>query len=229
MPTLAETLAAGADELAEFNALLAQYLDALAELEQNVVSYELWVDPIGGDNTNDGLTAATALQTIAAAVAKTPPGSYVLVKLLSDYTMEADISSGGRMVRIVGRNSSDVSTQRNFTQTVSGGAARRLICQNGGGFQAAYLDIYLTKSTISSGPEALVTGHNKSLYLLNCGVDVESGVTTASLMGQDGISILEVDTVTALDDAIAGYWVRGVSASTNPNTLGKVLTNLATL
>jgi len=229
MPTLAETLAAGADELAEFNALLAQYLDALAELQENVVSYEFWVDPIGGDNTNDGLTAAEALQTIGAAVAKTPPGSYVLIKLLSDYTMEANIETGGRMVRIVGRNTSDVSTQRNFTQTVSGGVARRLICQNGGGFQLGYLDIYLTKTTISSGPAALVSGHQKSLYLLNCGIDVETGVTTASVMGQDGISILEVDTVTALDDAIAGKWVGGVSASTNPNTLGKVLTNLATL
>lgn len=229
MPTLAETLAAGADELAAFNALFAQYLDALAELEQNVVSYEFWVDPIGGDNTNDGLTAATPLQTINAAIAKTPPGSYVLIKLLSDYTMEADITSGGRMVRIAGRNTSDVSTQRNLTQTVSGGAARRLICQNGGGFQLGYIDVYLTKSTISSGPTAFVSGHNKSLYLLNCGVDVETGVTTVSVMGQDGISILEVDTVTALDDAIAGKWVGGVSSGVNPNTLGKVLTNLATL
>lgn len=229
MPTLAETLAAGADELAEFNALLAQYLDALAELEQNVVSYVYWVDPVGGDNTNDGLLSSTALQTIAAAVAKTPPGSYVLIKLLSDYTMEASIETGGRMVRIVGRNSSDVSTQRLFNQTVSGGVARRLICQNGGGFQLGYLDIMLTKTTISSGPAALVSGHQKSLYLLNCGIDVETGVTTVSVMGQDGISVLEVDTVTALDDAIAGSWIGGVSSGTNPNTLGKVLTNLATL
>ena len=227
--TLAASLAAGVDELAALNALMSEYLDALAALQQNVVSYVYWVDPIGGDNTNDGLLASTALQTINAAIAKTPPGSYVLVKLLGDYTMEASIESGGRMIRLIGRNSSDVAAQHLFTQTVSGGEARRLICQNGGGFQLAKLDVMLTKSVISSGPPAFVSGHQKSLYLLDCGIDVEAGVTTVSVMGQDGIAILEVDTVTALDDAIAGKWVGGVSSGTSSASLGKLLTNLTTL
>lgn len=229
MPTLAETLAAGVSELGEFNALLAQYLDALAALEQNVVSYIYWVDAIGGDNVNDGLTAETPLQTINAAVNKTPPGSYVLVNLLADYTMEASIATGGRAIRIRGRSSANTSAQRLFTQTVAGGEARRLLVQDGGSYQLNNLDIMLTKTTISSGPNAFVSGRIKSLFLLDCGIDVEAGVTTVSVMGQDGVAILEVDTVTALDDALSGHWIEGVAVSTNPNTLGKVLTNLATL
>ena len=229
MPTLAETLAAGVDELSAFNALLQQYLDALAALEQNVVSYEFWVDPVSGDNTNDGLAAATALQTINAAINKTPPGSYVLVNLLSDYTMEANVTTGGRIIRIRGRSAANAATQRIFTQTVSGGAARRLLCQDGGSYQLNNLDIVPAKTAVTSGPTAFVSGRLKTLFLLDCGIDVEAGVTTVSVMGQDGVAILEVDTVTALDDTLAGHWIEGITAGTNPNTLGKVLTNLATL
>jgi len=204
-------------------------LELLSDIQDNVVSHTFWVHTSSGDNTNDGLTAAAPLQTIAAAIAKTPPGSYVRINLLTDYTMEASISTGGRVVRIHGVNSSGTPTQRNFVQTVSGGAARQLSCLNGGAFLLVNLDLYLTKSAISVGSEAFCSGYLKTLFLSVCGLDIESGVTTVSLMGSSGIAILEVDTVTALDDAIAGKWIEGVSASTNPNTLGKVLTNLATL
>jgi len=229
MPTLAETLASGVTELGDFNALLAQYLDALAALQGNAVFYEFWVNPVGGDNTNDGLTPAEALQTIGAAVAKTPPGSYCNISLLSDYTMEADIAAEGRVIRVAGRNSAGAATSRQFVQTVSGGQARRLLCDPDGAFWLFRLDVILAKTAISVESAALCAGHQKSLLLRDCGVDVESGVTTASLMSGYGVSILVAHNITALDDAVAGSWIEGVSAGTNPNTLGRVLTNLATL
>ena len=229
MPTLAETLAAGADELGEFNALFQQYLDALATLSLGAVYFTFWVDTVTGDNTNDGLTPGTPLQTIGAAVAKARPGSHVVIYLLSNYTMDADISASGRVVRILGLNASSVLTQRNFIQTQLAGTARKLVCDNGGAFFLSNLDIYLTKSVVSSGSPALCQGVMKKLFMNACGVDVETGVTTGRIMASNGISILETSAITALDDTIAGHWIEGVAAATNPNTLGKVVTNLATL
>lgn len=229
MPTLTETLSSGVNELGAFNALLAQYLDALAAAQSNAVFHTLWVDAISGDNSNDGLTATKPLQTINAAVNRTPNGSYIDVKLLSDYTMEADILSGGRIVRIVGSAPSGAAAQRLFNQTAAAGAARCLVQQGGGAFHLHYLDITLAKTAVSVGPAAFLWGRIKSLLLFNCGLNIEAGVTTTSVMGQDGVTILEVSTVTALDDAISGYWLEGAAAGVNPNTVGKLVTNVAAL
>lgn len=204
-------------------------LELLADIQERAAYHLFWVDPVDGENDASGLTPETALQTISEAIARAAPGSFVEAKLLDDYTMTENLITGGRWVKISGRSAADAGAQRQFTQTVSGGEARRLVCQDGGGWFLSRLDLMLTKSAISSGPTSFVSGHLKTLRLLDCGVDVETGVTTVSVMGADGIAILEVDTITALDDAIAGKWVGGVSSGTNPNTLGKVLTNLATL
>ena len=222
---LAALIATGTDNAALFTAVL----EKLAEIEANAVAHTLWVDPQLGDNSNDGRVPAAAKQTIGAAGAATPVGSYCRVNLLGDYTMEANIQTGGRIIRTVGVDAAGVPAQRLFNQTVAAGEARRLICGNGGAFFLANLDLMLTKTAITFGPTALVSGRLKTLFLLDCGVDVEDGATSVSVMGADGVATLEVDTVTALGDALAGHWISGVSAGTDPATRGEIITNLATL
>lgn len=233
MPSQAESLTAAIAALsastAAVNALLAQ----LIGIEQSAVSWSVWLDPTSGTDSNDGKTPATAVATLAKAVSLTPRGSYVLVNLMRDYSMDSDVSTNGRHVVIRGvlGTGSDPTTltQRIFTQTVSGGAARLLRVSDGGSWQMRSIDIVLATATISSGPSALIAGRLKQVVLTNVGVRYTDSVTTVSLIGADGTVVLETDNVTALDDAMAGHWIEGISSGTNPNTLGKVLTNLATL
>ena len=229
MPSLNDLLTGLVESGTVNTELLVEVLEKLAEIQAKAVYHSFWIDPAAGDNTNDGLTAAAALQSPATAIARTPPGSFVECLMLGHYTMDQDLINGGRWVKARGVNALGEPAQRQWVQTVSAGAARRLICRDGaGGWLLQKLDIVPARTAISSGPTALVTGHLKMLRLLDCGIDVD-GSTTVSIMGQDGISLLEVDTVTAITDALAGYWVGGVSAGVNPNTLGKVLTNLTSL
>lgn len=228
MPSLNDLLT-GLVESGTINTeLLVQVLEKLAEIQAKAVYHSFWIDPAAGDNTNDGLTAAAALQSPATAIARTPPGSFVECLMLGNYAMDQNLVTGGRWVKARGVNALGEAAQRQWTQTVSAGQARRLVCQEGGGWFLGNLNIVPAKTAISSGPASFLSGHLKTLRLLDCGIDVD-GTTTVSIMGTDGISVLEVDTVTAITDALAGYWVGGVSAGVNPNTLGKVLTNLASL
>jgi len=222
---LAALIATGTDNAALFTAVL----EKLAEIEANAVSHLLWVHPTQGDNANDGRTAATAKQTIGAATALTPPGSYCRINLLGDYSMEANVETEGRIIRLLGCNAAGLPAQRLLNQTVAGGQARRLVCANGGAFFLSNLDLMLAKTAITSGPTSFLSGRLKTLFLLDCGIDIEDGATTVAVMGADGVATLEVDTVTALGDALAGHWISGVSAGTDPATLAKVTTNLATL
>jgi len=233
MPSQAESLttaiAALTASTTAVNALLAQ----LVGVEQSAVSWSVWLDPVGGADTNDGRTPATAVATLAKAVSLTPFGSYVVVNLMRDYEMESSVSTFGRHVVIRGvtgtGSTPTTQTQRILTQTVAGGAARQLRCGDGGGFELQRLDIVLATGAISSGSAALFSGRTKQVTLVDCGVRYTDSVTTVSLVGAAGTVLLETDNVTELDDALAGHWIEGVSASTNPNTLGKVVTNLATL
>ena len=219
-----------------FNALHDRYEALLEQWEalalQNV-AWSVWLDPVGGSDTNSGLTPATAVATLAKAVSLTPRGSYVLVNLMRDYDMDSDVSTDGRQVIVRGVKGTGVSPtdtqQRIFTQTVAGGAARLLRTSDGGAWHMRALDITLATSAITSGPPALFVGRLKRVALTGVGIRYTDGLTTVSLIGSDGTVVLETDTVSALDDALAGHWIEGVAGGVNPNTLGKVLTNLATL
>ena len=228
MPSLNDLLTGLVESGTVNTELLVQVLEKLAEIQAKAVYHSFWIDPAAGDNTNDGLTAAAALQTPAAAIARTPPGSFAELRMLGNYSMGENLVTGGRWIKLRGSDALGATALRTWTQTVSAGAARRLVCQDGGGWFLSNLNIVPAKTAISPGPAALVSGHLKTLRLLDCGIDVD-GTTTVSIMGQDGVSVLEVDTVTEITGSLAGKWVGGVSSGVNPNTLGKVLTNLATL
>lgn len=233
MPSNAELLIAATTAVNAATAAMNAMISQLIGIEQSAVSWSVWLDPVSGTDTNDGKTPATAVATLAKAVSLTPRGSYVLVNLMRDYSMDSDVSTDGRHVIVRGvlgtGGTPTTSQQRIFTQTVSAGAARLLRTSDGGSWQLRALDIVLAQTTISSGPAALFAGRLKQIALTNCGIRHITGTTTAFLVGSDGTVVLELDNVTALQDALAGRYIQGVSAATDPATLGKVMTNLATL
>lgn len=233
MPSNAELLIAATTAVNAATAAMNAMISQLIGIEQSAVSWSVWLDPVGGSDSNDGKTPATAVATLSKAVSLTPRGSYVLVNLMRDYSMDSDVSTDGRHVIVRGvlgtGGTPTTSQQRIFTQTVSAGAARLLRTSDGGSWQLRALDIVLAQTTISSGPAALFAGRLKQIALTNCGIRHITGTTTAFLVGSDGTVVLELDNVTALQDALAGRYIQGVSAATDPATLGKVMTNLATL
>ena len=233
MPSNAELLITATAAVNAATAAMNAMISQLIGIEQSAVSWSVWLDPVSGADANDGKTPATAVATLSKAVSLTPRGSYVLVNLMRDYSMDSDVSTDGRQVivrGVLGTGANPTTAQqRIFTHTVAGGAARLLRTSDGGSWQMRSLDIVLAQSTISSGPAALFAGRLKQIALTNCGIRHVTGTTTAFLVGSDGTVVLETDNVTALADALAGRWVEGVSAATNPNTLGKVVTNLASL
>lgn len=108
-----------AELVSRTNALLNEYSNEKAAIDAalaaaiggvGLASKTVWVDPVGGNDANTGLTAAAAFLTLDRAIEATANTSVVYVNLLGDVVMQKRVATAARSLSLKGTDAADVST-----------------------------------------------------------------------------------------------------------------------
>lgn len=221
---------------AGIDAAVAAAISATPEMKK------IWnVDPVGGLDTNAG-TAASPLKTINKAIANTPVTGVCQVQLLGDYVVDSPIAVNVGLLRIVGDGAKRGLNFKYFygadAASALGGFVYGEGCQ---GMEIANCTLALPTITgvavsgmSTRGASAFRTYGATTLPTLCClglnactvtkAADFVGALITTSLAGVS----LQVSSTTFPSD-MAGKYIGGIAAGTNPNTLSNILTNLASL
>lgn len=203
---------------------------------------KIWyVDPVGGLDTNAGY-AASPLKTINKAIANTSVTGVCQVQLLGDYVVDSPIAVNVGQLRIVGDGAKRGLNFKYFygsdAATALGGFVYGESCQSMEIVNCTLALPTVTGIAVSGmstrGASAFRTYGPTTLPALCClglnacvvtkASDFVGALITTSLAGVS----LQVYSTTFPGD-MAGKYIGGIAAATNPNTQANILTNLASL
>jgi hypothetical protein len=200
-----------------------------------------------GDDTQSGLTSDAPLATLNKAIDLTPVGGVTNIRLMSDIHMSEDAVVRGKSINIISdgsvrhrisfehyevvSNTNDFSRIRSFEITDGGGVSIRtltLVLPHSDGNFAN--NIYGTNSSIfQASPSNIAAASLTRAAVIDCNIErpLNSKITVAST-SQGGL-VLATRSIIETDQPVAGFWVVGVPAGTDPATLSNILTNLPSL
>lgn len=202
----------------------------------------LYVHQLNGLDTNDG-SAANPLKSIDKAIAMTPVGGVLSVRLLSDYNMSPSVLSL-EGVRLEMRT--DTIAQRRVLRPCyfkSGdGTTTLLSCFSANlGAEFSLRDITMELPS-AAGQAPAPTGGDNALFkanatspvttlplkFINCEVVDQPGATAALTSSSTSGMVLAV-TGTTFPSAFAGRYVAGIASGTAVSSVNHLVSNLSTL
>lgn len=200
-----------------------------------------YVHQISGLDTNDGGIAAP-LRTIEKAIAMTPVGGVLSLRLLSDYTMASEISMEGIKMEL----RTDVIAQRRFLRPVYYKATDNLTtfisCFStlmGSEFSFRDISIEMPSATAQNpvpmgGNNALIKANATSpatllaVKMINCEV-LDLAGATATLTSSSTSALLLAVTGTTFPAGFSGRYAAAIAAGTASTSVPYLVTNLPTL
>lgn len=246
-----EALAAIFDSKA--TAINAAVANAIAAVPILTVRY--YVDAVNGNDTKDGLSAASSLQTIGKAFQLAGSGRAIEIILVSDYVMTSVVPvPTASSVHIIANgfsvNNPDVRRKMTFTcvqnndDNVSGAwSVSSFRYQNVGiaSFDFTGIEIVLPAMPASGSlsahyyngilSQAAVTGPTLfALQLRSCQITVPAS-PAGWIMGlhTSRAAVLLVNNVTYDSAVMAGRWISNTASGTQVTASPRILSNLATL
>lgn len=222
---------------AQIQAVAATYNAYLANALPN-----LFVDPVGGGDTNSG-TNASPLKTLAKAVELIPPGGYGTVWLMADYEIANDMTITNRAVVVKGYggvkrrltfqrltmpiNTVDYFNVRGFNMRGNSFLGLRdlaIVMPRKDGAFANDLN------NVLSSPIRTPTADAGPLFVGAVYCDVERAAdATAPLLYSYLTTQLGATAIAETGQSMAGYWLNGVAAGATTASLSHVSSNLTTL
>lgn len=201
----------------------------------------LFVHQLNGLDTNDG-SLANPLKTIEKAVAMTPVGGVLSLRLLSDYNMVGELSMEGIKLEL----RTDVISQRRVLRPSYYKSADQLstliTCFSallGAEYSLRDITIELPSATgqnpaPAGGNNALIKANATSpvtllaVKMINCEVVDQPGAT-ATLTSSSTSALLLAVTGTTFPAAFAGRYAAAIPAGTAATSVPNLVTNLSTL
>lgn len=181
-----------------------------------------FVDQVNGNDANDGASSATPLKTLAAAVSKSVWGGRLTIKLMSDYVMDNQVSFRTGSVRIQS-DTSGVLRNITFADRISDESitAPRFSSDydvTSFIFQHVRLTSRVMAPHVTS--KHMISAHGLRIVTLIGGeVVAQAGDDLAFLQGEGGHGAGFEMTNTVASADMAGLWVEGVPAGTDPTTI----------
>lgn len=202
---------------------------ALNAAEQRVgdTFRKFYVDNLSGDDANPG-TLAEPFKTIGTAASRAVYGGRLCIYLMSDYHMDEAVRFRDGNIVIAGHNgrpkitfgphSSNPSYLSGFSLSFSMGS-----------FNFQELEFVFPKVDASLRGRYIISAHGLTVATIqNCDFTVEPDANVALFQFAHGIGLL-IQNVT-FPPEIGGRWVEGISAGTDPKTIGRIAyTNVDTL
>lgn len=189
----------------------------------------IYLDQVNGLDTNDG-AQATPLKTMAKALTKMSWGGYITIRLIGDYQLDNQVfvRAGGMRVE-----SADAANKSKLSfaglDTGGSGAVARFYAIGGCYLFFVNLKVELGVADVGATSDAVISvSPITSLNCAGCEFIVLAGADQ-KLLGAGGGKALNIATSTYPAE-MAGLWIDGVAAATDPLTQRDVATcNLATL
>lgn len=206
-------------------------LDA-AEVRVGDTRRTFFVDQVNGDDTNSGVTSDEPLQSLEAAIEKSVWGGFLAIQLMSDYEVSTNVNFRTGAVSITGWP----STVRELTWADRIDDANTQSPQLGSGFNN--MDLVFTRITLRSrvmAPHVTrkhmigCTGFRTTTFFLST-IEAAPGDDLAIFQGPSGHGFGFVLTNSTASADIAGLWVDGTPAGTDPDVIGRLAyTNVTSL
>jgi hypothetical protein len=201
-----------------------------AELRVGDTAREFWVDQVNGDNTNDGSVDAP-LQTINNAVNKSVQNGLLMIRLKADYhhTTNLYFRNGGIVIR------SDMDgVQRTVTFAPEASPGAVITARFANANTSAFFNFRDLKLVACTGGANVVDGHMISghgftgVLLENCEIELPVGSDQSLINPIHACGLTVKSTIYPAE--MAGRWMVGIPASSNPRTYTTVAyTNLGIL
>ena len=215
---------------------------AQIEADLNAAAYRVgdtqrsvYVDQVNGDNANSGLADAP-VQTLQAAINMSTYEGVLNIKLMSDYHHETVSYFRNGQVNI-SSNVTGVKRRLTFGPTVTTSetdvSMPRFSAPTGNTFfllKDVILVAATTAGTSTIGKSMFATTGLTSVALFNCSIELPAGSDQALMRPINGHGMGLIIQSTTFPVEMAGRWIEGVVAGTDPLTLRYLAhTNLATL
>lgn len=201
----------------------------------------LYVHQTNGLDTNDG-TINAPLRTLEKAIAMTPVGGVLSLRLLSDYTMTGEIAMEGIKMEL---RTDTIATRRVLRPVyykAADGLTTFITCFSallGAEYSLRDITIELPSATGQSpvptgGNNALIKANatspvtNLAIKMINCEV-VDLPGATAALTSSSTSALLLAITGTTFPAAFAGRYSAAIAAGTSSTSVPYLVTNLATM
>lgn len=200
-----------------------------------------------GDDTQSGLTRDAPLATIKKAIDLTPVGGVSHIRIMSDVHMDVDAIVRAKTINVISDSSErHTITFEHFTVPSNNITFSRLASfelMDGGGISFRTLTLALPHSDgtfanniydngsaiVKASPSNVALGALTRLAIIDCNIERPPNSKTLVASASQGALILATRSIVEIDQPIAGFWVLGVAAGTDPTTLPNILTNLPSL
>lgn len=239
MPTSAEQLSAAITAMTEladtFNGkkegIDASVQAALASGPD--ISRYYHIDQAAGDDTGTG-SAASPLASFEEAIFRTPEGGVLTCRLTGPYTMDKHVILNRRRLFVYGWE--DTSASLNITALNTDATSSYIPGFVGHNWELVthmlFRDLTINLGAGTTGRAGLQNGafkgpNNLFLGFTDCEITMDAG-TEMSLIGLHGNLFLETKSLTVPAE-IAGHWITGVAAGTDPTTLPTVFSDIPSL
>lgn len=187
-----------------------------------------YVNAVTGSDVNDGLAADRPLQTVNAAMARMIAGGSYVVVLQTDVVIDRLFNTRARTVAF---QSNVTGTKREMTiaserADVPGDARLPSFQSASTGFMIQFFNIRLRFPVAAAHVTAryfIHTSAMNTIHLRNCEIVRDAGANTSLANGFLGIVAIALDGTT-FPTEMAGHWLEGYLAGTDPATVDFLLT-----
>lgn len=213
-------------------AAMRAQVDAFTDDVKMAFFNRLYVDQVAGNDASTGLTAATAIASIKEAFSRAPEGGLFEIRLIGDYKLKERVFLPTGCVSMRSQDTANPITLSFAGSAIEDATSmpRFFTSFNGSNlfFNGLTIELGTADGTVASTREVLTCSGLTNIVFREVNFVVPAGSDQVLMGGGHGIGFA-LHATTASSE-MAGRWVSGVAAATDPATIYRIAwTNLNSL
>lgn len=203
----------------------------------------IWLNELNGDDANTGLSREDALKTLGKAIEMCSTNVTLTIMCVGDVTMTREYyyCPPRSYIKLVSAEPKTDGSQYTLKVSLAQSADGWVVSSFATSEAEINVAIYKFKIDLPANPSALPIMRdflvytwndgviNRRVNLSNCNIIAAGRVGNILRERRIGTTELYLSSCTYVTSDMAGRWIKGVAAGTNPNTFVDVFTNLNTL